>query len=85
MVYLRQLLTFCRCEHRPLRGEVNDMGLSLSHTPDRLDDRIWLHHHAGTAPKRAIIDLLVPILREIADICMPDFNQPFISGPASAC
>ena len=41
----------------------------------RLEERAWLHHHAGAAAKRIIVDRLVAIMREIAQVNHAVFHR----------
>ena len=57
------------------------MGTGLSHTADGSRNRPWAKDHSRASPEGAIIDSSVLVLREIADIGMPDFDVTPFPGP----
>ena len=42
---------------------------------DSVEQRLGLHHHAGTAPERRVVDDMVPVARPVAQIVDPQVER----------
>src|SRR5215471_1291539 len=49
---------------------------------DRGEDRLRLEHHAGAAPERRVVDLAVPVDREVAEVVGVQRDEPARHRPA---
>ena len=69
----------------PLRRRKNDPGRRRrGRGPDGVHggkERLWLHHHAGPAAVRGIVDLPVAVRGELTQIPHHDLQQSSLPGP----
>jgi len=48
----------------------------------RLEARLRLEHHPGSAPVGVVVDGVMPVVGEIPELHQPELDPPFLSRPA---
>ena len=84
ILFLGELLRHFLIEGAALRRHKEHTGRSMTDPLDdvlvAVDDRLHLHEHAGTAAVRIVIDVVMRILRVVADVEGLDIHQSGLDG-----